>query len=90
VVFVHFVRGLVLHYDIVFFLSKYIVFIVSVLGSRTKCQPIRKGVAKINNLSTLCISYLFSVIRKKELCFILSLFLDRCSSISNDYGNSGF
>lgn len=83
-VFVHFVMGLVLHYDIVFFLSKYIVFIVSVLGSRTKCQPIMKGVVKINDLYTLCMSYLFSIIRKKELCFTLSLFVDKVSSISND------
>jgi hypothetical protein len=77
--------GLVLHYDIVFFLSKYIVFIVPVLGPRTKCQPIMKGVVnKINDLYTLCMSYLFSIIRKKELCFTLSLFVDKVSSISND------
>jgi len=67
--------GLVLHYDIVFFLSKYIVFIVSVLGSRTKCQPIMKGVVKINDLYTLCMSYLFSIIRKKRVMFLLYLYL---------------
>jgi hypothetical protein len=69
VVFVRSRMGPVLHYDIVFFLSKYIVFIGPVMGSKSRYQPIRKGVVRINNLSTLCMNYLFSIIRKKKLYF---------------------